>query len=268
MVELRRTVRFAIAPDGSSQGGKNGFGGKPPVRSLGMTGELEVICQGEPDPRTGYLIDIKRIDDCVRATFVPALGRLYRERPESEPGSAFPGLLDGLREGLGEIYSGAVWRLSAAQSVAMEAEMNEVDTSRVLLRSKFDLAAAHRLHVPELSEQENRALFGKCNNPAGHGHNYSVEVCASVNLCSAPCAWGDTIEDAVERTILDPFDHKHLNEDTAEFSDETGVNPTVENIARVFFEKLAPAMETGERPAKLVSVTVWETDRTSATFPA
>ncbi len=268
MVELRRTVRFSIAPDGSSEGGLNGFGGKPPVRSLGITGELEVICRGEPDARTGYLIDIKRIDSAVRATFVPALGRLFRERPETEPGAAIGVLLAGLPEALGEIYAGAVWRLSPSQSVAMETTMNSVDTTRVVLRSTFDLAAAHRLHVPGLSDEQNRELFGKCNNRAGHGHNYRVEVCVSVPSGAPPSGMGDTIERAVQDTIIAPFDHKHLNEDTEEFSSENGVNPTVENIARVFFEKLAPTINAGDPPAELVRVTVWETDRTSAAYPA
>ncbi len=268
MVELRRTVRFTIAPDGSSEGGLNGYGGKPPVRSLGLTGEIEVICRGEPDENTGYLIDIKRIDDAVRATFVPALGRLYRDHPETEPATALPGLLTDLPKALPGIYGGAVWRLSPAQTVSMETKMNTPDPSRVLLRSTFDLAAAHRLHMPTLSDEQNRELFGKCNNPAGHGHNYRVEVRVGLDAHAPPGAWADAIERAVERTIITPFDHKHLNEDTPEFSSENGVNPTVENIARVFYERLAPAIGAVSPAMALAGVRVWETDRTSATYPA
>ena len=267
MVELRRTVRFAIAPDGTSRGGRNGYGGKPPVRSLGHTGELEVICRGEPDPGTGYLIDIKRIDDAVRATFVPALGRLYRDRAESEPAAVFPGLLAGLERALGSIYAGAVWRLTPAQSVRVEKDMTTPDPDRVRLSLRFDLAAAHRLHVPSLSDEQNRELFGKCNNPAGHGHNYRVEVRVGLRTDAPPGAWSDTIERVVEETIIDPFDHKHLNEDTREFAAEGGLTPTVENIARVFYERLAPAIAGEGDAMSLSSVRVWETDRTSATYP-
>lgn len=268
MVELRRTVRFSIAPDGSSAGGLNGYGGKPPVHSLGHTGEIEVVCRGDPDSSTGYLIDIKRIDDAVRATFVPALGRLYRDRPESDPIAALPALLAELHAALEPIYAGATWRLSPAQSVSLETSMTPPDPSRMLLRSTFDLAAAHRLHVPALSDEQNRELFGKCNNPAGHGHNYRVEVCVGLDADAPPGAWADAIERAVEDTIITPFDHKHLNEDTREFSDDGGVNPTVENIARVFYERLAPAIEASGPSMALTRVRVWETDRTSATYPA
>jgi hypothetical protein len=52
----------------------------------------------------------------------------------------------------------------------------------VIIRQKFDFAAAHRLHTPSLSEEENRRIFGKCNNPSGHGHNYQVEPAVEVEL--------------------------------------------------------------------------------------
>jgi len=158
---------------------------------------------------------------------------------------------------------GAVtWRLSPYYSVAMDA----ADTSTALLRQKFDFAAAHRLHNPSLSEVENRQLFGKCNLPSGHGHNYQVEPCVAVEVGGA-CRFGLVqLEEITGRVIIERFDHKHLNLDCPEFAQPGGVNPTVENIARVCYELLAPHIR--DAGASLRSLTVWETDRTSCSYPA
>jgi 6-pyruvoyltetrahydropterin/6-carboxytetrahydropterin synthase len=76
-----------------------------------------------------------------------------------------------------------------------------------------------------------------------------------------------TLERLADEVLLERFDHKHLNEDTTEFDPRRGgVNPSVENIAAVFFNLLAPAV--AQAGATLEHLTVWETDRTSATYPA
>jgi 6-pyruvoyltetrahydropterin/6-carboxytetrahydropterin synthase len=78
----------------------------------------------------------------------------------------------------------------------------------------------------------------------------------------------DTLERLAEDRIIRRFDHKNFNIDTPEFGGASGVNPSVENIARVFFELLEPGVrEAGGGGANLRSLTVWETDRTSATYP-
>jgi len=151
------------------------------------------------------------------------------------------------------------WRLTP--TYVLEADMTTAPSPRLLLRQRFDFAAAHRLHVPSLSDAENRAAFGKCNNPSGHGHNYQVEPCVAVPH-GASFGLLD-LERITGERVVEAFDHKHLNADTREFAAADGLNPSVENIARVFFDRLAPAVaaEGGE----LVALTVWETDRTSAT---
>ena len=139
---------------------------------------------------------------------------------------------------------------------------------RVTLRQSYEFSAAHRLHVPSLSDAENRQLFGKCNNPAGHGHNYRVEpvVAVKVGAEGARFSLAD-LERLTEEHIVARFDHKHLNQDTREFGPGPGgVNPSVENIARVFFEALAGPVRAAGADATLRSVTVWETDRTCATY--
>jgi 6-pyruvoyltetrahydropterin/6-carboxytetrahydropterin synthase len=126
------------------------------------------------------------------------------------------------------------------------------------LSQKFEFSASHRLHNPALSDEENRTCFGKCNNPAGHGHNYELQVTlrgepdANGVLCDVPA-----FERIVGETVIEHFDHKNLN---AELEDFRELIPSVENIARVIFGLLKPKFETGR--ARLASVTVWETPKT------
>ena len=138
-------------------------------------------------------------------------------------------------------------------------------TPRVILRETFEFAASHRLHLSHRSDGENRALFGKCNNPNGHGHNYriavSVEVPAEQSADARP-GFAE-LERIVESEIMARFDHKHLNLDCPEFA---MTNPSVENIARISFEVLAePFAAAGGR---LRDVEVWETEKTSCRYPA
>ena len=138
-------------------------------------------------------------------------------------------------------------------------------TPRVILRETFEFAASHRLHLSHRSDGENRALFGKCNNPNGHGHNYRIAVSVEVPAeQSADARPGFTeLERIVESEIMARFDHKHLNLDCPEFA---MTNPSVENIARISFEVLAePFAAAGGR---LRDVEVWETEKTSCRYPA
>ncbi len=130
----------------------------------------------------------------------------------------------------------------------------------VRLSQKFEFSASHRLHNPSLSDADNRATYGKCNNVAGHGHNYEVQV----TLIGTPDERGvlvdiPTFERTVAERVIDRFDHKHLNSEVAEFQ-ERGLIPSVENIARVIHDLLKPALAS-ER-STLASVTVWETPKT------
>ena len=135
---------------------------------------------------------------------------------------------------------------------------------RVIVRQMLEFSAAHRLHVPSLDDDENARIFGKCNNPAGHGHNYRIEPSVEVDP-ERPISV-DAIERITDAVVIERFDHKHLNEQTEEFASQGGLNPSVENIARVCFGLLdRPIADAG---GMLRAVTVWETDRTSCTYPA
>ena len=131
----------------------------------------------------------------------------------------------------------------------------------VYLTQQFELSAAHRLHCPSLSDEQNRATFGKCNNPSGHGHNYLLEV----TLAGRPDERTGALlplprfEEIVKSQVIDVLDHKHLNADTAQFRD---VNPSVENIARVIWGMLVGKL--GQ--AALHRIRVWETPKTWAEY--
>jgi len=273
VVELRRIIRFAINPEGvSAPAGvphdANGFAGIPAMRGLGRHYEVELVCRGEPDPLTGYLINIKDLDSAVRQGIVPLIERACRQTAWVEPVDLLPACVAAVGERLGggraRLHT-LRWRLSPTYSL----EMSPQSTDTAVIRQQFDFAAAHRLHVPGLSDQENRAVFGKCNNPAGHGHNYRIEPAVALSMASRPPFSLVDLERVTDQVLIQRFDHKHLNQDTMEFAPDTGVNPSVENMARVFFELLAPAIDRESRGgASLRSITVWETEKTSATFPA
>jgi 6-pyruvoyltetrahydropterin/6-carboxytetrahydropterin synthase len=108
---------------------------------------------------------------------------------------------------------------------------------KISLTRRYNFAASHRLHNPKLSEEENHRVYGKCNNPYGHGHNYIVEVTMTGPLEPATgmiTNLGD-LDPFVEREVIEAFDHRNLNEEIAEF--RAGV-PTTENVCREIYRRL------------------------------
>lgn len=269
MVELRRTVRFCVNPGEQSADSwlpGNGFGGSPPMRGLGRYYELDLSCRGEPNPATGYLINIKDLDTLARTELIPRIGGACARAPDTDPGALMPGLYEAARRAAAAPLHALRWRLTPTYSLEMTADA----PGKVILRQRFDLAAAHRLHAPGLSDEENRRVFGRCNNPSGHGHNYVIEPAVAVPVQSGavPRFTLEDLERLTRATLIEPFDHTHLNVDTAEFAQGAGEVPSVENIARVFHGLLGRAVrEASHGGAELRSITVWETDRTSCTYP-
>ena len=98
---------------------------------------------------------------------------------------------------------------------------------------RYQFAASHRLHSGQLSEEENRRLYGKCNNPYGHGHNYVVEVSVRGPLAGETGRAVDTavLDELVQREVGGPFDHHDLNRDVAAFARVVApLVPTSENL--------------------------------------
>jgi 6-pyruvoyltetrahydropterin/6-carboxytetrahydropterin synthase len=109
---------------------------------------------------------------------------------------------------------------------------------KLSLTRRYRFAASHRLHNPVFGEQKNRDLYGKCNNPYGHGHNYVVEVTITgpVDEATGMIANLGDLDPFVQREVIEPFDQKYLNEDVPEFQDAV---PTTENLAKAIYQRLA-----------------------------
>jgi 6-pyruvoyltetrahydropterin/6-carboxytetrahydropterin synthase len=108
---------------------------------------------------------------------------------------------------------------------------------KIHLTRRYRFAASHRLHSGELGEEQNRRVYGKCNNPYGHGHNYVVEVAVSgpVDPATGMIANPAELDAFVEREVIAPFEYKYLNEDVSEFR---GTVPTAENICIEIYRRL------------------------------
>ena len=108
---------------------------------------------------------------------------------------------------------------------------------------KYRFSSSHRLHVAALSDGENRELYGKCDNPYGHGHNYEIEISVRGPVDSRS---GRTLDPAaldrlVEAQVLRPFDHRNLNAEIAAFQN---IVPTTENLAHEIFRRLKTNWKT------------------------
>ena len=108
---------------------------------------------------------------------------------------------------------------------------------KISLTRRYNFAASHRLHTPKLSEEENRRMYGKCSNPYGHGHNYFLEVTMTGPVDPATGMITDLgeLDPFVQREVIEPFDHKYLNEEIFEFQKTV---PTTENVCREIYRRL------------------------------
>ena len=123
--------------------------------------------------------------------------------------------------------------------------------------------AAHRLNNPEWTNERNDAVFGKCNNPSFHGHNYElvVKITGVPDKDTGYVIDLKVLSDLIRNEILGRFDHKNLNLDTVEFKN---LNPTAENIAIVIYDLLRPHIDT----EKELQIRLYETPRNFVVYPA
>jgi 6-pyruvoyltetrahydropterin/6-carboxytetrahydropterin synthase len=127
------------------------------------------------------------------------------------------------------------------------------------LTRRYRFSASHRLHAPPLSDDDNQRIYGKCNNPFGHGHDYLVDVVVRgrVDAGTGLMVGLRALDDLVRREVIDAFDHKNLNTDVPEFGE---VVPTSENLAVEVGRRLRTAWKFGEAPA-LEKIRIHETRR-------
>ena len=131
----------------------------------------------------------------------------------------------------------------------------------VYLTRRYRFAAAHRLHSDALSEEENQTVYGKCNNPYGHGHNYVLEVTVAGSIDSATGMVMELgfLDGTVEKEVLERFDHKHLNLDVETFRN---LVPTAENLCIEIYKLLRTKLEAsnGALSARLERIRLEETN--------
>ena len=136
---------------------------------------------------------------------------------------------------------------------AYGAETRAAKDAMIRITRKVEFSASHFYHNPNFSAEENRRVFGKCNNPHGHGHNYTLEVTIAGEPDPATGMVLDLkeLKELLEREVMDRMDHRHLNYEVPELA---GKIPTCENIAAVIWQLLEPKITRG----KLDRVRVYE----------
>jgi 6-pyruvoyltetrahydropterin/6-carboxytetrahydropterin synthase len=273
----------------------NSWGGWPSAVGVAPYLLLRIVVSGVPDPVTGFLVNIHALDRLLRRHAIPLAAKrlssdgvgltgenlvraiwdavsrqgpcqtcgtdvspVFRHGPEARPTEGL-GVDSKTAGGMGRpvsLESLALWTTPYLSYAIVAGEASMVDVTQC-----FEFSASHRLHVASMSDEENRRVFGKCNNPNGHGHNYRVEVTVTgeVGKESGRVVSLPAFEEVVRREVIARFDHKHLNADMPEFAN---LNPSVENIARTTWALLRDKVA----PARLRRVKVWETAKTYAEY--
>ena len=127
---------------------------------------------------------------------------------------------------------------------------------------KAHFNSAHRLHTPHFDDKTNNEIFGLCNNPNYHGHNYEliVKIVGFIDEKTGYVFDLKILNDIINEEIIERFDHKNLNLDTQEFKN---LNPTAENIAKIIYELLRKKIELQFD----IEVTLYETPRNYVVYP-
>ncbi len=130
----------------------------------------------------------------------------------------------------------------------------------VIVTRRVHFNAAHRLHNPDLPDDENRRVFGPCNNPNYHGHNYELDVSVEGPIDPRTGFVADLgeVKRIVEERVVRQLDHRNLNLDVPEFHN---LNPTTENLVVVIWGLLE-----GHVPGRLARLVLWETPRNHVTY--
>lgn len=260
MIQLTREVRFSLTVDGLSAPRSNSWSGWPPLTVIAPYLMLRCTLQGEIDPESSYLCNIQVVDQAVREKVIgPACERF--------PGQSYESLLQFAWQELADEFPSncQLKQLDLIASPFLSYHIQANEPAMIQLTQQYEFSASHRLNNPELSDEQNLELFGKCNNPQGHGHNYVVEVTvAGQSTPDGPIVSITQMDALVKQMVIDRMDHKNLNVEVDEFDE---LNPSVENIAKVIWGYLQPHMDAlGDGEVQLVNIRVNETPKTWADY--
>jgi len=220
----------------------------------------EVTVNGRVDERSGMVINIKTLDEILDKLIVELDHKFLNNDhayfahvvPTTENIACY--IFHRAKEELEPTGAVAVDRVRLFEEESLFSDYRGGDV--VELTKVFSFSAAHRLHSQHLSDKENRAIFGKCNNPHGHGHNYQLEVTISGEIDQRTGMIADLgqLEQVVDTHVIQKFDHRHLNMEVPPFD---RLNPTSENVVKVIWGLLAPHITF----ARLERVVLRETPR-------
>lgn len=225
----------------------------------------ELTVAGSIDPVTGMVVNITDVDAVLKAQVVHLLDGVVLDSdiatfcatlptPENIARFIWDACADRLPSTCRLHGVTLYWKPTGWVSIRKNR------TAMLTVTRAYDFSASHRLHAPSLGDQENQAIFGKCNRVNGHGHNYEVEVTVAgdADPSTGRVISPDLLDRMVEEEVLTPFDHRHLNLDVPEFAE---TNPTSENLTRVIWDRLAARWGREPVSARLYRVTVRETAR-------
>lgn len=243
--------------------GHNSYASKPCGDGLSFYFSLWVELTSALNPDTGFVVNVSEIDKVVRQQALPLFQRTVTAAMRSQRSLGLADLVSLLKQCFAVIdaafdvprLTGLGLELNPFRKLFIQAENHGMFT----YSEKFEFAAMHRLWNDRFDEARNIEFFGKCANPAGHGHNYVLEVSVGRQRDAESNGWICEFEKVVETQFLDLVDHKNLNVDVAGF--ET-LNPTVENLAYFAWEKLDGQFKNSH----LEKITVWENDRTFCSY--
>lgn len=276
MLIMTRRMLFSAAvadwnPALSDEENEALFGPEASREPYGHNYQLDVGVEGEIDPKTGILVNIKEIDRIVKKKAAPLLDRKFinrqssafaKQQPTPENLARFiaeelkPELPDAVRLHRIRLETTPTsWTEWSAQPTANAAKNEE--RGMIFVTRQYEFSASHRLHSPHLSPEENWELFGKCNYENGHGHNYELEVTVTgpIQERSGRLLDARSLDAIVHHEVVDRYDHRHLNLDIPEFQDTV---PSAEEIVRTIWRRLAPCIPA---PIKLYKVLLRETPR-------
>jgi len=218
---------------------------------------VELTIEGDIQPDTGMVVNLAHLDELLQEYAVRPLHGTWLNKQVPEFGMKPPCLENlalylctRLSQRIGGLK---IVQLRLAESPDLSLDYRPQEGESMLMTRRYDFCAAHRLHNPRLSDEENAAIFGACNNPHGHGHNYllSVTVSGDPDPVTGLMVDLDALDRVVHEEVIEAMDHRHLNIEVPEFHQTV---PTTENLCKIVWDRLV-----GKVPGRLRKVTIQET---------
>jgi 6-pyruvoyltetrahydropterin/6-carboxytetrahydropterin synthase len=224
---------------------------------------LWVDLSSQLDPDTGFVVNVSEIDKMVRSKVIPVFEQTIQSFYNCKKSPLLWDMVCLLRRcrGIiqGEFTGIELARLRLELNPFRQLIIHAENDGMFIFSEKFEFAAMHRLWNDKFDEKTNYEKFGKCANQAGHGHNYILEVQVQGGIEEVSNGWLHDYQKVVKEDLLDLMDHKNLNTDVPGLDK---LNPTVENLARFAWEKLAEKFNH----CKLFRIKIWENDRTYCVY--